>query len=107
MVQSAHTTMPTRCHPAPPRRTACPRLREDRRAARSGRGWLRRIALLAIAVTLASASRVSASERDRTVDEALALCAAADRLPVDERLPVLARGLELAEAAVALDARSA
>ncbi len=43
----------------------------------------------------------------RTVDESLALCAVAERLPAAERLPVLARGLALAEAAVALDERSA
>lgn len=44
---------------------------------------------------------------ERTAADAIALCAAADALPLDARLATLARGLTLAERAVALDARSA
>ncbi len=41
------------------------------------------------------------------LDESLTLCATADRLPADARMPILARGLALADAALALDDRSA
>jgi hypothetical protein len=63
--------------------------------------------LLAIALALLVVTNARAGELDRRIDESLALCADADRLPLDERLPVLAHGLDLAEAAVALDDRSA
>ncbi len=49
----------------------------------------------------------TASELERRIDESVALCAAADRLPASQRLDVLARGLDLADAAIALDERSA
>jgi hypothetical protein len=61
---------------------------------------------LAIGV-LALATGVAAQTVDRHVDEALTLCAAADRVPPAARLPIFARGLDRAEAAVALDERSA
>ncbi len=53
------------------------------------------------------AATAFASDVDRYVDQSLALCTAADRLPASERLQVLARGLDLADAAIALDTRSA
>jgi hypothetical protein len=58
-------------------------------------------------VVLANGAAAAAAEVGSRSAESLALCAAADGLPPDERLPVLARGLELADAAVALDDRSA
>ena len=63
--------------------------------------------MLAFGVVLALATGVAAQTVDRLVNEALALCAAADRVSPNTRLPVLARGLDRAEAAVALDERSA
>lgn len=48
-----------------------------------------------------------ADDTQRLVADSLALCAAADALPVEQRVAVLARGLALAESAVALDDRSA
>ncbi len=75
------------------------------RTCRTGR--LVRIALSAIAVSLMAATGGNATELDRRIDEALALCTAADRVAPEDSLPILARGLALAEAAVALDERSA
>lgn len=69
---------------------------------RSPRAWL-----AALLIVVASTTPAHASEVDRYVDESLALCAAADRLPPTERLAVLARGLDLADAAIARDERSA
>ncbi len=43
----------------------------------------------------------------RLVSDSLALCTAADALPPEQRLPILAHGLALAESAVALDEQSA
>jgi hypothetical protein len=63
--------------------------------------------VLALGLLLALAARVDAQTVDRPVDEALALCAAADRVSPEARLPILARGLDHAEAAVARDERSA
>lgn len=100
--------MDTRCHPAPPRRTrACSRTREnDERGAL--RGTRRRHTIvLALGLALLLTSSAAASEIEQRIDESLALCTAADRLPPTDRLPVLARGLDLADAAVALDDRSA
>lgn len=48
-----------------------------------------------------------ADDVDRRVDESLALCADADRIAPNERLPILARGLDLADSALARDPRSA
>jgi hypothetical protein len=52
----------------------------------------------------------SAAARDpdlaRHIDESRTLCADADRLPIEQRPLMLARGLALADAAVALDPRS-
>jgi hypothetical protein len=44
---------------------------------------------------------------ERRIDESLALCSAADRVAPEARLSLLSRGLDLAEAAVALDGQSA
>lgn len=67
-------------------------------------------AALLVVVVLA-ASELRAEDVADTVEtraaDAIALCAAADTLPPEARLPVLARGLALAESAVALDERSA
>jgi hypothetical protein len=68
------------------------------------------LALLTITVALSTIAFAIDSEAqtvERHVQDALALCAAADRVSPDTRLPMLARGLDLAEAAVALDDRSA
>jgi hypothetical protein len=70
-------------------------------------GLWRVVALLALLTSIASAANATAGELASRIDDALALCAAADDLAPVERLPVLARGLELADAAVALDERSA
>lgn len=61
----------------------------------------------AVAFTIAFAIDAHAQTAERNIQDALALCAAADRVSPDTRLPMLARGLDLAEAAVALDDRSA
>jgi hypothetical protein len=63
--------------------------------------------LACLLILMASTAPAFASDADRYVDESLALCAAADRLPPTDRLEVLARGLDLADAAIARDARSA
>ena len=55
---------------------------------------------------LACVAPVFAGDLERRIDESLALCAAADRVAPDERLVLLARGLDLADAAVALAADS-
>jgi hypothetical protein len=73
------------------------------------------VVLLALVVTIGAASAptiavaidADAQAVERSIREALALCAAADRVSLETRLPMLARGLDLAEAAVALDERSA
>jgi hypothetical protein len=103
--------MNTRCHPAPPRRSACPRIREDDtpRATRSSRrlrapSWALGVAL---AVTLAAPTHAAADDVARHIDESLALCAAADNVAREDRMALLARGLDAAEAALALDDRSA
>jgi len=97
--------MNTRRHPAPPERTvAC-----DHADAAAGTGRRARLAsiLVAIALALTIVDTVAADELDPRVDESLTLCAEADQLPPEERMPVLARGLALADAALALDDRSA
>lgn len=63
--------------------------------------------LLASIVAVTRVTGADASELERRIAESLALCAAADELAPDERLPVLARGLHVADAAIALDERSA
>jgi hypothetical protein len=63
--------------------------------------------LLAVALVVAFAMPAFASELERRIDESIALCAAADRLPASQQLDVLARGLDLADAAIALEPRSA
>lgn len=100
--------MDTRCYPAPPRRTeACSHSHDDAvdRAPR-GRRW-RRAALLVCSLVATLAGTVDASELERRIDESLMLCAAADQLPPEQRLAALARGLDLADTALALDERSA
>ncbi len=99
--------MDTRCHPAPPRRArACPRTREEG----AGRVGASVLALLAVVATAHGIAAQDIDERgaaaERRAAEAIALCAAADTLPHDARLPVLERGLAVAESAVALDDRS-
>jgi len=64
-------------------------------------------ALLALVIVIGVATIVDAQTAERHVDDALALCAAADRVSPEARLPMLARGLDLAETAVVLDDRSA
>jgi hypothetical protein len=97
----ATTTMDPRRHPAPPERhAAC--LDADAVAGPRGRAGL--VAMLAASLLAVTAA---AGEFDPRIDESLALCAAADQLPADERVPVLARGLALADAALADDDRSA
>ena len=66
-----------------------------------------RAVLLVLLFAIGLARGVEAQTVERHVQDALALCAAADRVSPDTRLPMLARGLDLAEAAVALDDRSA
>lgn len=63
-----------------------------------------RLVLLAL---IALVTPAAASELDDRIDESLALCSAADERAPAERLPILARGLDLADAALALDDRSA
>jgi hypothetical protein len=63
--------------------------------------------LAALALGLTIASNAVADELERRIDDSLALCTAADQLAPEARLPVLARGLDLADAALALDDRSA
>jgi hypothetical protein len=63
--------------------------------------------LAACALFVGLRGTVVAGDFDQRIEESLALCAAADRLPAEERMPVLARGLALADAAVALDDGSA
>ncbi|MEO6028871.1 MAG: hypothetical protein ABIR79_18565 [Candidatus Binatia bacterium] len=65
------------------------------------------LTLLALCATIAVVAPASAGELDERIDDSLALCIAADQLPANERLSVLARGLDLADAALALDDRSA
>jgi len=66
-------------------------------------------ALLTVVVTASTAAQ-DLDERaaaERHANDAIALCAIADELPPEARLPVLARGLAIAESAVDLDDRSA
>jgi hypothetical protein len=63
--------------------------------------------LLALVLVALAGTSVSAGDLETRIQQSLALCDTGDRLPPEERLPILARGLELADAAVALDARSA
>ena len=101
--------MHTRHHPAPPRRPpACSRTGEwvsPRSSPRRARRL--RIAFLTLVLGVTSANGAGAGELEWRVDESLALCAAADQLAPAARLPMLARGLDLADAALALDERSA
>ena len=101
--------MHTRHHPAPPRRPpACSRTGKWVSSRSSSRRLRRlRIAFLTLVLGVASASGAVAGELERRIDASLALCAAADQLAPAERPPVLARGLDLADAALALDHRSA
>lgn len=91
--------MDTRCHPGPPRPTpACPRTR--------GVGVYAVFVIVgALVVTITAPAH--ASELERRIDDAIALCAAADRVPPSQQPEVLARGLDLADAAIALDETSA
>jgi tetratricopeptide (TPR) repeat protein len=61
----------------------------------------------AFVLVVTSVAAADAGELERRIDESLALCAAADELAPEARRPVLARGLALADAALALDERSA
>jgi hypothetical protein len=70
-------------------------------------GGFTALALSVATFTLAFAIDAEAQTVERHVLDALALCAAADRVSPETRLPMLARGLDLAETAVALDDRSA
>jgi len=63
--------------------------------------------LFAGALVVAVAMPAFASELQRRIDESIALCSAADRVPASQQLDVLARGLDLADAALAIDERSA
>lgn len=65
------------------------------------------LTLLALCASIAVVGPATASEIDERIDESLTLCTTADQLPANERMPVLARGLDLADAALALDDRSA
>lgn len=71
---------------------------------------MRSAAAVIIALVVVATSTVCAAELVDTVEQraadAIALCAAADAAPPDTRLAVLARGLAVAESAVALDERS-
>jgi hypothetical protein len=62
--------------------------------------------LATVALVLATIGRATAGGVDN-VDESLALCAAADVLPLDERRAALARSLVLAEESLAHGERSA
>ncbi len=64
-------------------------------------------ALIFLLLAFAVPSRAGADDVERRVDESLALCADADRAAPNERLAILAHGLDLADAAIALDAHSA
>ncbi len=59
--------------------------------------------MLALSISTAAAI----DDVETLVDRSLALCTSVDQLPVEDRLPLLQRGLELADAAVAGDDRSA
>ncbi|MCC6849086.1 MAG: hypothetical protein IT294_11355 [Deltaproteobacteria bacterium] len=69
------------------------------------------MALLTVVATASAAAAQGLDERaaaaERRADDAIALCATADDLPPDARLPVLARGLVIAESAVELSEHSA
>lgn len=100
--------MDPRRHPPPPKRSSeSPHASApvERRTPR--RHW-RRLGhtLLALALALTTVTLAEADELERRIDDSLALCAAAERLAPEARQPMLARGLELADAALALDARS-
>src|SRR5690349_17820864 len=105
------TTMDTRCHPAPPRRSACPRTRGDDVARHAHRvrvggrtdrvrvdGTARRlrallgVVIVGVALMLAAVASPARAGDDvaNLVDDALALCAAADRVAPDARMPLLA-----------------
>lgn len=93
------TPMDTRCHPGPPRPTpACPRTR----GAGVCRAWS-----IAVAFVVALSTTAAATELERRIDESIALCTAADDVAPARQAEILARGLVLADAAVALDERSA
>lgn len=101
--------MDTRRDPAPPKRpAACPRASEslEHRAPYGHRQRVGRT-LLALFLGVATVTVADAGELEWRIDESLTLCAAADRLAPGERGPILTRGLELADAALALDDRSA
>ena len=100
--------MDTHRDPAPPRRPpACPRASADVEQRSSHDRRRRAIAtLLAIVPLITAAAVAHAGEIERRIDESLAFCAAADQLSPEQRVPVLARGLALADDAVALDERS-
>lgn len=89
--------MDPRRHPEPPTLAAA----EPRTAHRSP--------FVAIALLLLFAPGAHAEDVDvtRAIDQSLTLCAAADELAPEEREIALARGLALADAAVAADDRSA
>ena len=89
--------MDPRRHPEPP----TPAAAEPRTA--------RRLLLAALTALLLLPMSARADDLDvaRAIDQSLALCAAADDLAPEQREMLLARGLALADAAVAADDRSA
>lgn len=62
---------------------------------------------MVMAMMLATSARASDFDVTPAIDESLALCTAADGLAPEQRSAVLARGLALADAAVAADTQSA
>lgn len=68
---------------------------------------MRRAWLLACAFVVGFAGVGGASELERRIDESLALCAAADGVAPARQAELLARGLDLADAAIAIADRSA
>jgi hypothetical protein len=60
-----------------------------------------------VSLAFIGATRAGADDVEEHISDSLTLCAAADQLPPTERLAVLARGLDHADAALALDPRSA
>ena len=66
------------------------------------------VALLAGALLTGAAHAADVDDAvEQRANDAIALCAAADAAPPEARVALLARGLALAESAVALDERSA
>lgn len=89
--------MDPRRHPEPPTLAAA----EPRTAHRSP------FVVIALLLLFAPGARAEDVDVTHATDQSLALCAAADELAPEEREIALARGLALADAAVAADDRSA